>query len=177
MKVMGVGIKGAAGRPFRGALAACVVALALPACTPLVEERGWRPDQDAVAAIRPGVDNKESVARLLGSPSTVANFDDRRWYYVAATTETEAFKRDQVTNQEIWVVNFDEGGTVTEVGHLGNDAGKVVAMNPDATPTRGNELTIWQQLFGNLGRFNSPVGTGKGAPIPGGGTGPIPGGP
>ncbi len=176
MKLMSVGRKDAAARPLLGILGICATALALSACTPLVEDRGWRPDDEAIAAIRPGVDNKESVARLLGSPSTVANFDDQHWYYVAATTETEAFKRDRVTDQQVWVINFDDGGTVTEVGHLGNDAGKVVAMNPDATATRGNELTIWQQLFGNLGRFNSPVGSGKGAPIPGGGTGPVPGG-
>lgn len=154
--------------PQLTAVAAIVAGLALGACTPLVEERGWRPDEVAVSAIRPGVDNKESVARLLGTPSTVSNFDDSVWYYVSATTQQEAFKRDEVTDQEVLVVNFDSAGNVTEVGRLNMDDGHQVAMNPDRTPTLGNELTIWQQLFGNIGRFNAPSGGSSSAPLPGG---------
>ncbi|TDP47942.1 outer membrane protein assembly factor BamE [Zavarzinia compransoris] len=150
------------------AVAAVLAALAIGACTPIVDDRGWRPDETAVSAIRPGVDNKESVARLLGTPSTVSNFDDRAWYYISARTERIAFQRDSVTNQAVLIVSFDAAGNVTEVSRLDQADGKEVAMNPDKTATLGNELTIWQQLFGNLGRFNAPSGGSTTAPMPGG---------
>jgi outer membrane protein assembly factor BamE (lipoprotein component of BamABCDE complex) len=157
---------------LRLAGAAVVVAsLGLGACTPIVDERGWRPDETAITSIRPGVDNKESVARLLGTPSTVSNFDDQAWYYISATTERVAFQRDQLTAQGVLIVNFDQAGNVTEVSRLDMEDGKQVAMNPDKTPTLGNELTIWQQLFGNLGRFNVPSDGGR-APLPGGSNSP-----
>ncbi|MCF4164485.1 outer membrane protein assembly factor BamE [Zavarzinia compransoris] len=148
--------------------AAVLTALALGACAPVIDERGWRPDDVAVSAIRPGVDNKESVARLLGTPSTVSNFDDSSWYYISATTERVAFERDAVTDQAVLIIDFDPAGNVTEVSRLDQEDGKQVAMNPDRTPTLGNELTIWQQLFGNLGRFNAPSGGSSSAPLPGG---------
>lgn len=154
--------------PRLSAAAALLAALAIGACTPLIDDRGWRPDDTAVAAIRPGVDNKESVARLLGTPSTVSNFDDRAWYYISARTERVAFQRDAITNQAVLIVNFDAAGNVTEVSRLDQADGKEVAMNPEKTPTLGNELTIWQQIFGNLGRFNAPSGGSTSAPMPGG---------
>lgn len=154
--------------PSLAAVAAVVAGLSLGACAPQVDERGWRPDDVAVSAIRPGVDNKESVIRLLGTPSTVSNFDDQSWYYISATTQRLAFRRDELTNQAVLIVSFDQAGNVTEVSRLDTEDGKDVAMNPDKTPTLGNELTIWQQLFGNLGRFNSPAGGSSTAPLPGG---------
>ena len=37
----------------------------------------------------------------------------------------------------------------------GLEDGNVIAFNTNATPTRGRELTILQQLFGNLGRLGA----------------------
>lgn len=154
--------------PALAAVTALVAGLSVAACAPQIDERGWRPDETAIAAIRPGVDNKESVARLLGTPSTVSNFDDASWYYISATTERMAFKRDELTKQGVLIVNFDQAGNVTEVARLDTEDGQQIAMNPEKTPTLGNELTIWQQLFGNLGRFNAPSGGSSSAPLPGG---------
>ncbi|MFA5123287.1 outer membrane protein assembly factor BamE [Zavarzinia sp.] len=150
------------------AAAVLAAGLAVGACTPTIDERGWRPDETAITAIRPGVDNKESVARLLGTPSTVSNFDDSSWYYISETTQRVAFRREEVTDQGVLVVQFDQAGNVTEVSRLKAEDGKQVAMNPEKTPTLGSELSLWQQLFGNLGRFNAPNSGATSAPVPGG---------
>ena len=56
-------------------LSAC--AALLSACSPTLESRGNLPDSDAVLQVQPGIDDRTQVAKLLGSPSTVATFNDK----------------------------------------------------------------------------------------------------
>src|SRR4051812_46664964 len=62
--------------------------LALAACSPTIQQEGNVPDPDQVVQINPGVDDKNRVTQLLGSPSSVSAFQDRTWYYISRRTET-----------------------------------------------------------------------------------------
>ena len=44
---------------------------------------------------------------------------------------------------------------VSFVEEYGLQDGNIIAFNSESTPTRGRELTILQQLFGNLGRLGA----------------------
>ena len=46
----------------------------LTGCVPVENQRGYVPDQQAVASIQVGMDTKESVSKKLGDPSTAATF-------------------------------------------------------------------------------------------------------
>ncbi len=59
-----------------------------------------------------------------------------------------------MVDQEILAVAFDEGGIVESMRVYGQEDGRTIAYVDRTTPTEGNELTIIQQLLGNLGRFN-----------------------
>src|SRR4029453_12524951 len=95
---------------LRWLLLASVVALA--ACSPRIDQRGNLLDPDAVLAVQPGVQTKDQVAQLLGTPSTVATFDDKTWYYISKRTETTAFFPSDITDQQILVVKFNESNVV-----------------------------------------------------------------
>jgi outer membrane protein assembly factor BamE (lipoprotein component of BamABCDE complex) len=127
-------------------LAACVEAR--------IDQRGNKPDEDQVVQINPGVDDKQRVAELIGTPSTISTFDDRTWYYISKRTETLAFFDPETTDQEILAVNFTEEGVVDSLRLYGQEDGRTIAYVDRETPTEGHELTLIQQLFGNLGRFN-----------------------
>src|SRR5690349_11687991 len=137
-------------------LAGLVLATALTAgaCTPRIDQRGNKPDEDQVLVINPGVDDKNRVAELIGTPSTISTFDDRTWYYISKRTETTAFLDPQLIDQEVLAITFDEGGIVQNMRIYGPEDGRTIAYVDRKTPTEGNELTIMQQLLGNLGRFN-----------------------
>lgn len=137
-------------------LGLCTAAL-LAACTPVVEHHGQRLDPDLLAAIRPGVSSKEEVARLLGSPSAAGTFDDRTWYYITQRVEKKSFFQSRLVDQQVVAIRFDERGIVQAVDRLGLEQARAVQPVDDETPTRGSELTIVQQLIGNLGRFNRSV--------------------
>ena len=130
---------------------ACLVS----ACTPQVDSRGNLPDPDSVLQVQPGVDDRTQVQRLLGSPSTVATFNDKTWYYISKKTSRVAFWSPDILDQEVLMIKFDDSGVVSDMKVYGLENGHDITPDPNITPTYGRELTILQQLLGNLGRFGN----------------------
>lgn len=143
-------------RLFR--LSAVVVALVVGACESRIDTRGNLLDPDRLAEVKAGQMSRDEVAEILGSPSSIAAFDQETWYYVSERTETFAFFEPKVNERQVVVIRFDGKGIVSDVRALGLDDGKTVKLVDRATPTAGNELTLFGQLFGNLGRFNKAPG-------------------
>jgi outer membrane protein assembly factor BamE (lipoprotein component of BamABCDE complex) len=129
---------------------------ALSACAPIIQQEGNVPDPDQVVQINPGVDDKNRVTQLLGTPSTISAFEDRTWYYISRRTEQRAFFDPNVVEQEVLAISFNQSNIVEDMKIYGLENGRMVAMNDKLTPTYGNDLTLMQQLLGNLGRFNNP---------------------
>jgi outer membrane protein assembly factor BamE (lipoprotein component of BamABCDE complex) len=128
----------------------------LAACAPTIQQEGNVPDPDQVVQINPGVDDKNRVSQLLGSPSSVSAFQDRTWYYISRRTEQTAFFDPQVVEQEVLAISFDTQNLVQDMKVYGIEKGRLVPMVDRITPTHGNDLTLVQQVLGNLGRFNNP---------------------
>jgi outer membrane protein assembly factor BamE (lipoprotein component of BamABCDE complex) len=61
-------------------------------------------------------------------------------------------------DQGVVGIVFNNKGVVTRVDEYTKEAAKDVAVSTDKTPTEGNSITIWQQLLGNLGKFNTAGG-------------------
>ena len=136
---------------LRWLLLASVVALV--ACSPRIDQRGNLLDPDAVLAVKPGIQTKEQVSQLLGTPSTIATFDDKTWYYISKRTTTTAFFAPDITDQQVLVLKFNDSDVVEKVQLYGMDDAYEIEPVSRTTPTYGQKLTILQQLFGNIGRF------------------------
>ncbi len=150
---------------FRLGVGTCVIGLGLVlgACSPRIDQRGNHPDEDLVVQINPGVDDKFRVAEILGSPSAITTFGDKSWYYISKRTETTAFFEPDTVDQQVLEIRFDDQDLVQSLRIYGPEDGREIALVDRETPTEGNELTVLQQLLGNLGRFNP---TGDDAPAP-----------
>ena len=134
----------------RGALVALLV---LGACAPRMDNHGNIPDQEIIESIRIGQSNREQVSSMLGSPSTRATFGLESWYYVGARTSKFAFFDPEIVERKVLVIRFDKDGVVQQVERLDKSDGREVQVVDRKTPTRGKELTILEQLLGNVGRF------------------------
>lgn len=145
------------------AAAACLsVAGTLGACAPLVKpvvvDRGYIFEPDDLAKLQAGA-SKEQVRSIMGSPSTISTVEGEAWYYIASKFETLAFFQPKEVERTVAAVYFDKNtATVEEVAYYGLEDGQIVNFVDRKTPTRGKELTVLGQIFGNLGRFNNPVG-------------------
>jgi outer membrane protein assembly factor BamE (lipoprotein component of BamABCDE complex) len=136
-------------------LAATASAAVLVACTPEKDLHGVLPDKELIAEIKPGQTRQEDVNRILGTPSAVATFDKETWYYIGEKTETVAFFKPDILEHKVLVVRFTKEGVVEDIEQVdAKKNGKSVTPVARETPTKGKELTIIQQLVGNVGRFN-----------------------
>lgn len=137
-------------------IAACLV---LAGCAAEINSRGNLPPDDKLAQVTPGI-TRDQVMQILGSPSTVATFSDQAWYYIGQRTEDYAFYKPRVMERQVVVVQFDEQGRVAEVKRLDKEDGKPVEMVSRTTPSVSRDLSLMQQIFGNLGRSPAMAGGG-----------------
>jgi len=142
------------GRALRLWLLAAVVPLALAGCEKPIQVHGNLPDDETVSKISPGVQTKGDVASLLGTPSTVSTFQDSKWYYIGQKSTQFAFFEPDVLERKVVVVSFDDSGTVTGMKTYTLADGKDITPVGRVTPSEGENMTILQQLIGNLGRFS-----------------------
>ncbi len=131
--------------------------MGLAGCSTIERSRGYVPDASDLAEIAIGTDNKLSVQESLGSPSTVGTFDDDAWYYIRSRHERMAFFAEEVVAREVVAIYFDDEDRVEDIGHYGLEDGEVVSYSSRKTPTRGREMTILEQLLGNVGRASIPT--------------------
>lgn len=150
--------------------AAVIAALALAGCSVPVDQRGNLPEQAALDQIKPGVTDKATVTRLLGSPSSVAAFDSGTWYYISQKTKEVAFFKPELLDQEVVAIDFDQAGLVRDVRHRNFADRQDITPNPNATPAPGREFSFIEQLIGNFGKFSGQNAPGGGA-AGGGGSG------
>lgn len=105
--------------------------------------------------VLPGIDGKDDVARKIGSPTTIAPFDDNTWYYMGQKTKKKGILDPKVVEEKIIVVTFAADGKVNAVKEQQNGRENVPIVQRQ-TPVSGNDLTFLQQMLGNVGKFNRP---------------------
>ena len=129
----------------------------LGGCTRIANHQGHILDDTLVAAIQPGVDNRESVAGTIGRPSFTGQFGgaERDWYYFSRQTRQLAFQTPRPTQQTVLHVRFDENGTVERVDRTGLEYVANIRPTRQETPTLGRHTSLFEELFGNIGAVGS----------------------
>jgi outer membrane protein assembly factor BamE (lipoprotein component of BamABCDE complex) len=135
---------------------ATICGLLVGACDPIVNVRGHVPTPGSMEKLEVGTQSREDVLRLLGSPSTVASFNDETWYYISQRQEYVAFLSPSISEQKVTAIHFGENGRIKEIKTFGPADAKDPGMVDRKTPTSGKELTVLDQIFGNVGRFAAP---------------------
>ena len=157
---------------LRNSILGLAVISVMAACSPVVDHRGYLPHGSDLQKVQTGM-TKTEVQALLGSPSTTAtvNFQGDSYYYISDTVEQEAFFEPKVVDRKVVAVRFDQNDRVASFNQYGLEDGRIIDFNTRQTPTRGKELTILQQFFSNIGKFD------PGAAGPSGGSTSIGGSP
>ena len=139
----------------RASAFALAFALVLGACSPLTSYQGFQAVEANPKDVKVGVDDKTTVMDRLGSPSAVAAFDPNTWFYISQISDQVAFRLPQVKRRDVVAINFNKADDkVADVRTYGLKDGRVIAYNKRATPTRGRELSVIEQMLGNIGNSN-----------------------
>lgn len=138
-----------------------LILAAAAACSPIRDNQGYLGDDELMASIKAGTDNKQSVAKTLGRPSIASQWDDREWYYLSRVTRQFAFRSPRPETQKLMVIQFDPKGNVTKVERRGMEQIASISPEGDKTKTLGKERSFWQAIFGNIGQVGG-IGQGQG---------------
>jgi outer membrane protein assembly factor BamE (lipoprotein component of BamABCDE complex) len=122
------------------------------ACTPTVSYNGFQAREDKPQDVKIGVDTRSTVLTKLGSPSTVATFEPNIWFYISQTTAQSAYLRPKLQDRDVVAITFDKDEKVTGVKAYKLKDGYKIAYSDRETPTRGRELSVLEQILGNVGR-------------------------
>ena len=139
-------------------------AVLLSGCAQFRQHKGVVLDSQMVSAVQPGVDNKDSVEKVLGRPSFVGQFTPNDWYYVSRDVNQVAFRNAHVVKQTVMIVRFDAKGNVTKVDRTGKELVMNVRPTGRMTPTLGRKRTFFEELFGNIGSVGAPGLPGQSKP-------------
>jgi outer membrane protein assembly factor BamE (lipoprotein component of BamABCDE complex) len=140
---------------FRRAAYAIVAVslLSTAACAPITSYSGFQAIESDPKDVKVGADTKSTVRGKLGSPSATSTFDPNVWFYMNQVKQRVAFRKPTVIARNVTAITFNkENEQVASVNNYTLKDGKVIAFNGRETPTRGRELTILEQLLGNVGR-------------------------
>ncbi|MBM3468255.1 MAG: outer membrane protein assembly factor BamE [Alphaproteobacteria bacterium] len=124
-------------------------------CSPTIETRGFNTGSVKFDQIKPGIQSKQEVQELLGSPSTIPSFDNNKWYYIYKKTSATSFFTPTVLEQQVTVITFDNRGIVSDVKtHTGEEAKNIKPIERK-TETVGQESGVLREVFSNFGRMSS----------------------
>lgn len=136
-------------------MATGLLAGALAACTPIYRNHGYAPGQDDLEQIVVGVDTRESVAELVGSPQASGVVQDDAWYYVSSQRKTVGYRAPEEIGRDVVAISFKSDGTVANIERFGLQDGRVIALNRRVTDDNIKGVSFIRQLMGNIGRFNA----------------------
>lgn len=141
---------------IKHAILALAATAMVTACSPIRAYHGYQADEIEPNEIEAGTDTRTTVLARLGSPSTKSIFDDKTWFYVSTQYASYAFRNPQVTEREITAIKFGEDNVVDEIVQYDADDGEILRYAARETATRGRQLGLLEQLFGNAGTIRLP---------------------
>lgn len=132
-----------------------VVAAALAACSPIYRNHGYAPTDAELEEIAVGVDTRETVAEVVGSPQASGVVNDDAWYYVASEWKTVGARAPEIIDRQVVAISFDAGGRVSNIERFGLEDGRVIALNRRVTDDNIKGISFIRQLLGNIGNFSA----------------------
>jgi outer membrane protein assembly factor BamE (lipoprotein component of BamABCDE complex) len=117
-------------------------------------QRGYVLDERAVSQVKAGM-SAEEVLHTLGTPSTVSTVGNKNWYYISQTSRRRLqFLQEQVVDQRVTAVYFNNNLKVERVALYGIQDGRVFDFIGRTTPTGGEDLNFVGQIFKGTTKFN-----------------------
>jgi outer membrane protein assembly factor BamE (lipoprotein component of BamABCDE complex) len=113
-------------------------------------QRGYVLQEGALEQIPIGA-SQEQVLIVLGTPSTVATVNGEVFYYISQKAErAAAFLKQDVVDQRVIAVYFDQDRKVRRLADYGLKDGKIFDFVSQTTPTGGQDLNYLRGVMRNL---------------------------
>lgn len=140
---------------------AALILLAVMACTPVFSKHGYVPEEKDLARLEVGKDTRNTVAELIGRPSTAGLLNDLGWFYVQSRWKQQGPSAPTEVDRQVVAITFDDGGVVRNIEKFGLDQGRVIVLSRRVTASNVASAGFLKQLFGNVGGIGAGQILGK----------------
>ena len=127
----------------------------LASCAQPIEVHGNRITLKTFNAIKPGKTTKQKVLEQLGKPVITQDYGPESWIYVKSKSQKTVLLGQKFLDRTVVRVSFNNEGIATSVDIIPYNKHLKLKIATRKTPTAGQEITVFQQLIGNFGRFES----------------------
>tara|TARA_B100000989_G_scaffold272794_1_gene230469 strand:- start:412 stop:873 length:462 start_codon:yes stop_codon:yes gene_type:complete len=119
---------------------------------------GQVPDPLLVTTLKVGIDDKNMVEKMLGSPSFEGNLGDNSFYYVGSLSKKIAFLDPKLIDQKIIQLEFDKLNKLKNVYFYNAEDRDNIEMSEKSTVVAARKIGFLEQLFSGMG-FKGTSGT------------------
>jgi len=127
----------------------------LASCAQPIEVHGNRITLKTFNAIKAGKTTKQQVLEQLGKPVITQDYGPESWIYVKSKSQKTVLSGQKFLDRTVVRVSFNNKGIATSVDIIPYNKHLKLKITNRKTPTAGQEITVFQQLIGNFGRFES----------------------
>ena len=133
---------------------AVTLCASLAACTAYFRNHGYVPLEEDLSQITVGVDTRDSVADLVGTPSSAGVLNDSGYYYVRSRVKHFAWQKPEVIERQVVAISFTNKGIVENIGRYTLQDGTVVPLARRIT-RNGQDVSFIKKILANVGRFSA----------------------
>ncbi len=143
---------------YRLTIAGATLLLVLPLadCAPTLAQRGQLVPPEQLAQLKTGTMTRGDVIAKIGTPTSIAPFDDTTWYYIGEDTSQSAFFAPKIIQRRVVQLQFDKDGLLKTINEKTAKDAQTVPVAKQTTRVDGEDPTVLQQLIGNVGRYDGP---------------------
>ena len=142
-------------RVGRTRLSALVLVFAVAACSATFENHGYVPTDRELEEVIVGVDTRDTVADVIGQPSSAGVLNSSGYYYVQSRWRNYAYRAPEVIDRQVLAISFDDSGVVENIERFTLEDGRVIALSRRVTDSNIKGVSFLRQLLGNLGNFDA----------------------
>ena len=135
---------------------ALLLVLSLISCAPTLAQRGQLVPPEQLAQLKTGAMTRGDVIAKIGTPTSIAPFDDNTWYYIGEDTSQSAFFNPKIVQRRVVQLQFDKDGLLKTITEKSAKDAQAVPVAKQTTRVDGEDPTVLQQLIGNVGRYDGP---------------------
>lgn len=134
--------------------AALLLCGSLAACTATFRNHGYVPLEEDLSQITVGIDTRDTVSELVGTPSSAGVLNDSGYYYVQSRVKHFAWQKPQVIDRQVVAISFTNAGIVENIGRYTLQDGKVVPLARRITRS-GQDVSTIRKILSTLGGFSA----------------------
>lgn len=130
----------------------CLAAvIAVAGCVAQYRLHGYTPSDEDLANVLVGVDTRDTVAEVVGPPSTAGVMQSDAYYYVSKNVRHYGMKEPEIVDRQIVAISFDDEGVVSNIERYTLQDGRIVTLSRRVTGDGVNDQSFLSKLFGNVG--------------------------